>query len=89
MWCDGRRRIDLPPGARVEVRRGSLPVLLARLHGLAAGPDGAGSDGGDGGTDGGQFTDRLVGEVRPAGGRLAGPVLARWIILAVVASSGG
>jgi NAD+ kinase len=60
MWCDGRRRIDLPPGARVEVRRGSLPVLLARMHGLAAGPDGAGSDGGDGATDGGQFTDRLV-----------------------------
>ena len=32
MWCDGRRRFDLPPGARVEVRRGSLPVLLARVH---------------------------------------------------------
>jgi NAD+ kinase len=47
MWCDGRRRFDLPPGARVEVRRGSLPVLLARLDG--AGPDA-----------GGAFTDRLV-----------------------------
>lgn len=32
LWCDGRRRIDLPPGARVEVRRGELPVRLARLH---------------------------------------------------------
>src|SRR6202035_261819 len=34
LWCDGRRKVDLPPGARVEVRRGALPVLLARLHGL-------------------------------------------------------
>jgi NAD+ kinase len=32
LWCDGRRRVDLPPGARVEVRRGTLPVRLARLH---------------------------------------------------------
>ncbi|MFC1420677.1 NAD kinase [Streptacidiphilus cavernicola] len=32
LWCDGRRTVDLPPGARVEVRRGSIPVLLARLH---------------------------------------------------------
>lgn len=31
MWCDGRRHIDLPPGARVEVRRGLRPVRLARL----------------------------------------------------------
>ena len=23
LWCDGRRPVDLPPGARVEVRRGS------------------------------------------------------------------
>jgi NAD+ kinase len=44
LWCDGRRTVDLPPGARVEVRRGALPVLLARL----AGPGPAG------------FTDRLV-----------------------------
>ena len=44
LWCDGRRKVDLPPGARVEVRRGSLPVLLARLQG--PGPAG--------------FTDRLV-----------------------------
>ena len=45
LWCDGRRKVDLPPGARVEVRRGALPVLLARL---ATGPGPAG------------FTDRLV-----------------------------
>ena len=49
MWCDGRRRFDLPPGGRVEARRGSLPVLLARLHGPAPETDG-----------GGPFTDRLV-----------------------------
>jgi NAD+ kinase len=44
LWCDGRRKVDLPPGARVEVRRGVLPVLLARLQ--WPGPAG--------------FTDRLV-----------------------------
>jgi NAD+ kinase len=33
LWCDGRRSVDLPPGARVEVRRGVRPVLLARLLG--------------------------------------------------------
>jgi NAD+ kinase len=32
LWCDGRRSIDLRPGARVEVRRGTIPVRLARLH---------------------------------------------------------
>jgi len=32
MWCDGRRTTDLRPGSRVEVRRGSHPVRLARLH---------------------------------------------------------
>ena len=32
MWCDGRRSVGLPPGARIEVRRGAHPVLLARLH---------------------------------------------------------
>lgn len=32
MWCDGRRTVDLPPGARVEVVQGALPVRLARLH---------------------------------------------------------
>ncbi|MFK5585076.1 MULTISPECIES: NAD kinase [unclassified Serinicoccus] len=31
MWCDGRRTVELPPGARIEVRRSSTPVLLARL----------------------------------------------------------
>jgi NAD+ kinase len=31
LWCDGRRCIPLPPGARVEVRRSELPVRLARL----------------------------------------------------------
>lgn len=32
LWCDGRRQLDLPAGARVEVRPGELPVRLARLH---------------------------------------------------------
>ncbi|MGH8867226.1 MAG: NAD kinase [Actinomycetes bacterium] len=32
LWCDGRRNAELPPGARVEVRRSSTPVRLARLH---------------------------------------------------------
>lgn len=32
LWCDGRRAVELPPGARVEVRRGELPVRLAMLH---------------------------------------------------------
>jgi NAD+ kinase len=32
LWCDGRRSGELPPGARVEVRRGATPVRLARLH---------------------------------------------------------
>ncbi len=32
LWCDGRRTVDLPLGARVEVRRGAEPVRLARLH---------------------------------------------------------
>lgn len=32
LWCDGRRAADLPLGARVEVRKGSTPVRLARLH---------------------------------------------------------
>jgi NAD+ kinase len=56
MWCDGRRRVDLEPGDRVEVRRGALPVLLARLHGVGA------DDGPQEGTEvgGAPFTDRLV-----------------------------
>ncbi|MEU8579700.1 NAD kinase [Streptomyces abikoensis] len=32
LWCDGRRSVELPAGARVEVRRGAVPVRLARLH---------------------------------------------------------
>lgn len=32
LWCDGRRSHELPPGARVIVRRSSRPVRLARLH---------------------------------------------------------
>ena len=32
LWCDGRRTLTLPPGARIEVRRGHRPVRLARLH---------------------------------------------------------
>jgi len=31
LWCDGRRSVDLPTGARVEVRRSPLPMRLARL----------------------------------------------------------
>lgn len=32
LWCDGRRTVGLAPGSRVEVRRGAVPVRLARLH---------------------------------------------------------
>ncbi len=32
LWCDGRRTVELPPGARIEVRRGRTPVHLVRLH---------------------------------------------------------
>jgi len=32
LWCDGRRTVDLPPGARIEVRRGASPVRFVRLH---------------------------------------------------------
>ncbi|TDD14027.1 NAD kinase [Nonomuraea diastatica] len=46
LWCDGRRRFELPPGTRVEVRRGAEPVRLARLHGVES--------------TGAPFTDRLV-----------------------------
>jgi NAD+ kinase len=46
LWCDGRRKVDLPPGARVEVRRGTQPVLLARLQAPVSRSGG--------------FTDRLV-----------------------------
>jgi NAD+ kinase len=50
LWCDGRRMVELPPGARVEVRRGARPVLLARL------PAVTGAEARIGAT----FTDRLV-----------------------------
>jgi NAD+ kinase len=46
LWCDGRRKVDLPAGARIEVRRGALPVLLARVQAPGARV--------------GNFTDRLV-----------------------------
>ncbi len=32
LWCDGRRTYELPRGARIRVRAGRQPVLLARLH---------------------------------------------------------
>jgi NAD+ kinase len=31
-WCDGRRSLEIPAGSRVEIRRSSEPVKLARLH---------------------------------------------------------
>ncbi|GGK73976.1 NAD kinase [Ornithinimicrobium pekingense] len=31
MWCDGRRTVELPPGARIEVRRSATPVRLVRF----------------------------------------------------------
>lgn len=31
-WCDGGRMLEVPPGARLEVRRSPESVLLARLH---------------------------------------------------------
>ena len=50
LWCDGRRKVELPPGSRVEVRRGASPVLLATLP-VPAGPEVR---------IGAPFTDRLV-----------------------------
>ncbi len=32
LWCDGRRMVELPAGARIEVTRGDVPVRLARLQ---------------------------------------------------------
>jgi NAD+ kinase len=32
LWCDGRRMVDLPAGAHVEVRRAEQSVRLVRLH---------------------------------------------------------
>jgi len=34
LWCDGRRMVDLRPGDRVEVRRSTEPLRLARLQQL-------------------------------------------------------
>ncbi len=31
LWCDGRRMVELPTGARIEVTRSGTPVRLARL----------------------------------------------------------
>jgi NAD+ kinase len=31
LWCDGRRMVELPRGARIEVTRSATPVRLARL----------------------------------------------------------
>ena len=53
LWCDGRRRVELPPGSRVEVRRGARPVLLASLNRND-------TDIGAGAGAGAPFTDRLV-----------------------------
>jgi NAD+ kinase len=47
LWCDGRRKFELPPGSRIEVSRGALPVRLARVHAQDT-------------PGGGEFTDRLV-----------------------------
>ncbi len=73
LWCDGRRMVELPPGSRVEVRRGAKPVLLARL------PAAARLTGGDG-RIGAPFTDRLVAKFglpvagwRGQGGRAEAP----------------
>jgi NAD+ kinase len=32
LWCDGRRMVEVPPGAEIQVRRGQTPVRLARAH---------------------------------------------------------
>ncbi len=32
LWCDGRRMVELPVGARIEITRADTPVRLARLH---------------------------------------------------------
>jgi len=31
LWCDGRRHVDLAPGARIDVCRSPIPLRLARL----------------------------------------------------------
>jgi NAD+ kinase len=32
LWCDGRRTVELPRAARIDVCRGETPVRLARIH---------------------------------------------------------
>ncbi|TDQ47545.1 NAD kinase [Actinorugispora endophytica] len=32
LWCDGRRMVELPAGARIEISRSNTPVRLARLQ---------------------------------------------------------
>ncbi|GLU49387.1 NAD kinase [Nocardiopsis ansamitocini] len=32
LWCDGRRMVELPAGARIEISRSATPVRLARLQ---------------------------------------------------------
>jgi NAD+ kinase len=81
LWCDGRRTVELPPGSRVEVRRGSKPVLLARLPAVTS------ADGGAAAGDvriGAPFTDRLVAKFglpvagwRGRGGRAGVPAPGR------------
>jgi NAD+ kinase len=63
LWCDGRRMVELPPRSRVEVRRGSLPVLLARLPAVAGAAGATGRRAPAEGPEvriGAPFTDRLV-----------------------------
>ncbi len=31
LWCDGRRRVELPTGSIIEARRSELPLRLARI----------------------------------------------------------
>ena len=60
LWCDGRRMVELASGARVEVRRGSKPVLLARLPAVADAARSGGARTGSEARIGAPFTDRLV-----------------------------
>ena len=50
LWCDGRRMVELPPGSRVVVRRGTQAVRLARLSAVTGAEARIGAP----------FTDRLV-----------------------------
>src|SRR3984957_19521375 len=50
LWGGGRRMVELPPGSRVEVRRGTQAVLLARLPAVTGAEARIGAP----------FTDRLV-----------------------------